>query len=199
MSRQLDSEKPFLILTNLESHPIIDAYRIMNAVIRPFDSDQDRSPFGTIICLSTEDVFEPIAKSCECRFFGILPFHDGFIIRQKKEYVPSAKAEGAYIGIPTLHEKEDYPPEFWAITYPHITLVPPNHKIHLSADKLQQFDYFYSEFELTENTYVHHVLMESGPHHITRAVRNGMKPVIAGKEVSPGKMYTKCIGHSVIM
>ena len=198
MSRQLDSEKPFLILTNLESHPILDAYRIMNAAIRPIDSDQDRSPFGTIICLSTEDVFGPIAYSCECRFFGIL-IQDGFIIRQKKDYVPWAKAEGAYIGIPTLHEKEEYPPEFWAVTYPHITLVPPNHKIHLSADKLENLDYYYSELELTENTYVHHVLMKSGPHHITRAVRNGMKPMIAGNEVTPGKMYTECVGHSVIM
>jgi hypothetical protein len=198
MSLQLDSEKPFLILTDLESHPILDAYRIMNATICPFDSDQDRSPFGTIICLSTQDVFEPIATTCECRFFGIL-IQDGFIIRQKKDYIPSAPAESAYIGIPTVHDAEEYPPEFWAVTYPNITLVPPNHKIHLSADKLEYLDYFYGELTLTENTYVHHVLMKEGSYHITRAVRNGMKPAIAGTEVTPVNRYTECEGHSVIM
>ena len=196
MARQLESEKRFLVLTNV-SHPILDAYRIMNAAIHPFDFEPDDS-FGTVICLSTEDVFEPIAKKCKCRFFGILIRPEGYTIRQKKDYV-AAKAEGAYIGVPTLHDGDIFHEEFWAVTYPHITIVPPNHKIHLSADKLGPVDYFCSELMRTENTYVHHVLLGEEPHHITRGVRNGMKPVIAGKEVVPGKMYTECTGHSVIM
>ena len=199
MARQLDSEKTFLVLTDLDTHPILDAYRIMNAVILPLDAAYDPAPYGTLIALSDSEALFPAASKTPLRFFGILLTPDGYRIRQKKDYDPAARLENGYIGVPTVHDPSAAVDDFWNVTYPHITLVPPSHKVHLSADKLGPVEYFCSDLMLTENTYVHHVLLLDRPHHITRAVRTGKKPVLAGKEVVPGKYYTECSGHSVIM
>lgn len=198
MARNLDTEKQFLVITNIDG-PMHDAYRIMHADIVSFDDDYDVTVYGTVICISnTDERFKEVAIKCTCRFFGILV--DPYVIRTKKDYVPSAKAESAYIGVPTSHDVLIWPDDYWGITYPHITLVPPTHKIHTCSEKLFPVEYFMSEILMTENTCVHHVLFENdAPHHITRAVRNGMKPVIAGKEVIGGTQYTECRGHSVIM
>jgi hypothetical protein len=196
MDRKLDSEKTFLILTDVDAHPILDAYRIMNAVIQPLDSPYDSSLYGTLICLSSsEESFRLLSKT-SLRFFGIL-IGDEYKIRIKKDYDPAAKLENGYIGVPTFHEPMECPEGYWRVTYPHITIVPPSHKIHLSS--LHLVEYFCGELVATENTYVHHVLLGDKPHHITRAVRNGKKPVIAGHEVVPGSHYTEGSGHSVIM
>lgn len=198
MARQLDSEKTFLVLTDLDTHPILDAYRIMNAVILPLDTEYDPALYGTLIALSTSEEFFSTLSKTPLRFFGILITSEGYRIRQKKDYDPAARLENGYIGVPTVHDPSAAVDGFWNVTYPHITLVPPSHKVYLSADKLIPVEYFCSDLMLTENTYVHHVLLDQ-PHHITRAVRNGKKPVLAGKEVVPGKYYTECSGHSVIM
>jgi hypothetical protein len=64
---------------------------------------------------------------------------------------------------------------------------------------IREYVYSYSELISTENTYTHHVLIGEEPHHITRMVRIGMKPVIAGKEIVSGMYYSTRIGYSVIM
>lgn len=196
---RFDSEKKFLVLTDVHDHPILDAYRIMNADIVFIDQSYDITQYGTLICLATLDAYLAIlARKTPIRFFGILIGEHGYTIKQKKDYLPMSRLENGYIGVPTLHESLECPEGFWSVAYPHITLVPPSHKIYLSSDQLKPVDYFTSELMTTENTMVHHVLMDE-PHHITRAVRNGMKPVIAGKEVVGGSHYTECRGHSVIM
>jgi len=199
MARQLDSEKTFLVLTDMPTHPMIESYRIMNAVILSLDSSYDSSLYGTLIAISaSEETFATLSKT-SLRFFGIL-VGDTYTIRTKKDYHPTSKAESGYIAVPTFHEPATWPEGFWGVAYPHITLVPPSHKIQASAEMLFLVECFYSDLMLTENTYVHHVLLgEKQACHITRAVRHGKKPVLAGQEVVPGVRYTECSGHSVIM
>ena len=198
MARQLNSEKKFLVVTDVENHPILDAYRIMNADIVFIDQPYDISLYGTMICLTALEAYLVTLSRTPLRFFGIL-LSDGYAIKQKKDYRPDEKLENGYIGVPTVHDPILCPDNFWSVTYPHITLVPPSHTIHVHAKELRPVEYFCSELLYTENTYVHHVLLGDMPHHITRAVRQGMKPVIAGKEVFGGSHYTECSGHSVIM
>jgi hypothetical protein len=197
MARHLSSERPFLVITDVEAHPLLDSYRIMNAVQVTPDFSGNFSDYGTVICFSTHDYFAAFASQCTSRFFGILLKGEEMTILPKSKYV-TAKLESAYIGIPTEHTATDCP-GFWSVTYPHITVVPPNHKIHNYAGMLRTYEYEYSELISTENTYTHHVRLENDPHHITRMVRDGMKPVIAGKEIVCGTHYTRCTGHAVIM
>ena len=199
MARQLSTERPFLVMTDVPAHPLLESYRTMNAVMLPF-SEVDLSPYGTVIGFSTsEKHFHTLANQCSCRFFGILLQDGSFVILPKSKYVTGAKLESAYMGIPTPHPALDCPEGFWSVTYPHITMVPPNHKIHQYAGMLQEYEYSYSELISTENTYTHHALIGDEPHHITRMVRNGMKPVIAGKEIVCGTQYTLSKGHAVLM
>lgn len=184
----------YLVLTDVYTHPILDAYRIMNADIVFIDQSYDISQYGTLICLSTLNAYlATLAKITPIRFFGILIGTHGYTIKQKKDYCPMARVEQGCIGVPTLHDTLVCPEGFGEVT-PHIIIVPTSRKIYLSSDQLKPVDYFTSELITTENTMVHHVLMDM-PRYITRAVRNGMKPV--GKEV--GYHYTECTGHSVIM
>jgi hypothetical protein len=200
MARNLSTELPFLIITNVESHPLLRSYHIMNATVISPTECIDFSKYGTIICFSMSDeYFSIVANQCSSRFFGILLREESFEIVPKSKYCQGAKLESAYIGIPTAHSKETCPDGFWEVTYPHITIVPPNHKIHNYAGMLHEYEYSYSELISTENTYTHHVLIGEEPHHITRMVRDGMKPVIAGKEIVSGTHYTTCVGHAVIM
>jgi hypothetical protein len=197
MARQLDTEKRFLVLTDVPSHPILAAYQLMQADIRPFDASYELIHYGTMIAFSTSDETWSELSKTPLRFFGILMTPEGYTIKQKKDYDPFARLENGYIGVPT-HHLIISPEGFWSVTYPHITMVPPTHKLHSFADKIAPVEYFYSELMETKNTYVYHVLMDT-PHHITMAVRHGKKPVIAGTEVVPGNHYTECSGHAVIM
>ena len=200
MARNLSTERPFLIVTDVDSHPILRSYHVMNATMVSPSNIPDLTPFGTVICLSTSgDYFSEVANRCSARFFGILINETGYTILPKSKYVTGAKLESAYIGIPTEHSKEGCPDGFWEVSYPHITMVPPNHKIFNYADMLHDYEYTFSELISTENTYSHHVLVGDEPHHITRMVRNGMKPVIAGKEIVSGTHYTRTNSHAVIM
>jgi len=199
MARNLSTELPFLIITDVDEHPILRSYRVMKATIVSPSNIPDMTSFGTVICLSTSgEYFSEVANRCASRFFGIL-IQETYTILPKSKYVKGAKLESAYIGIPTEHSKEGCPDGFWEVSYPHITMVPPNHKIFNYADMLQDYEYTYSELISTENTYTHHVLIGEDPHHITRMVRIGMKPVIAGKEIVSGTHYSRMNGHAVIM
>ncbi len=209
MARNLSTERPFLIVTDVEDHPMLQSYRVMRATImKPYET-VDVTPFGTVICLSTTDgYFSDVAHQCACRFFGIV-LRDGsgsgsVEVLPKSKYVTGAKLDNAYIGIPTDHTPLTCPEGFWEVSYPHITLVPPNHKIHNYAGMLRNCVFSYSDLITTENTYTHHAMVgpDKEPHHITRLVRNGMKPVIAGKEIVGkdavyGNRYST--GHAVIM
>jgi hypothetical protein len=200
MTRQLSTERPFLVMTDVDAHPLLDAYRIMNAVMTSFSEVDVPPTYGTVIGFSTSEQHFHSVAHCSCRFFGILLKEDGsLVIFPKSKYVTGAKLESAYLGIPTEHTKLTCPEGFWAVTYPHITIVPPNHKIHQYARLLREFNYSYSELISTENTYSHHVLIGDESHHITRMVRNGMKPVIAGKEIVHGTHYENVTGYAVLM
>lgn len=198
MARHLSSERPFLVVTDVEAHPLLESYRIMNAVQVTPDAVGDLSDYGTVICFSTHDDYFASIASCAARFFGILLKGEEMVILPKSKYV-DAKLESAYIGIPTEHTATECPEGFWCVTYPHVTVVPPNHKIHNYSGMLRMYEYSYSELISTENTYTHHVWLDNDPHHITRMVRDGMKPVIAGKEIGCGTYYISCTGHAVIM
>lgn len=196
MARQLDTEKRFLVLTDVPSHPILHAYQLMQADILPFDASYELIHYGTMIAFSSSDETWSELSKTPLRFFGILITPEGYTIKTKKDYDSTRKTENGYIGVPT-HHLIIAPEGFWSVTYPHITIVPPTHKLHTFSDKLTPVEYFYSELMETENTYVYHVLMDT-PHHITMAVRNGKKPIL-GKEVVPGNHYTEGSGHAVIM
>jgi hypothetical protein len=199
MARNLSTERPFLVITDVDAHPILRSYHVMNATMATPTEVVDFSQFGTVICFSTSDsYFSAVANQCTCRFFGIL-LNESCTILPKSKYCPGAKLESAYIGIPTEHSAEVCPDGFWKVAYPHITIVPPNHKIYNYAGMLHDYEYSYSDLISTENTYTHHVLIGEESHHITRMVRDGMKPVIAGKEIVSGTHYTTCVGHAVIM
>jgi len=204
MARNLSTERPFLIVTDMDDHPILQSYRVMRATfIAPYE-DVDMTPFGTVICVSTHDgYFSDVAHKCSVRFFGLV-VSEAIVVIPKSMYVTGAKLDNAYIGIPTDHTPLTCPEGFWEISYPHITLVPPNHKIHNYAGMIRNYTFSYSELITTENTYTHHARLgpDHEPHHITRLVRNGMKPVIAGKEIVGkevvyGNRYST--GHAVLM
>ena len=200
MARNLSTERPFLVVTDVSTHPILQAYHIMHATIVSPSGEVDMSLYGTVICLSTTDTyFSEVAHRCEGRFFGLLIQEDDCVILPKSKFVTGAKLESAYIGIPTEHETVDCPEGFWTVSYPHITVVPPNHKIHNYAGMIREYTFVYSELISTENTYTHHALIGEDPHHITRMVRTGMKPVIAGKEIVAGNHYSRCTSYAVIM
>jgi hypothetical protein len=209
MTRNLATERPFLIVTDMDDHPILQSYKVMRATIVPPYEKVDMTPFGTVICLSTTDgFFSDVAHQCEGRFFGLVTTtyaEDAMVeVLPKSKFVTGAKLDNAYIGIPTDHPPITCPEGFWEVTYPHITLVPPNHKIHNYGGMLRNYVFSHTDLLTTENTYVHHAVIgpDKEPHHITRLVRNGMKPVIAGKELEGkrfvyGTRYT--VGHAVIM
>jgi hypothetical protein len=114
MSRNLSTERPFLIITDFEEHPILQSYRIMNATFILPTEDIDFNQYGTVICVSTSDgYFSAVATQCSSRFFGIIIKYGYLQVMPKSTYCPSAKLESAYIGIPTSHSKENCPDGFW--------------------------------------------------------------------------------------
>jgi len=199
------AEKLFMIVGDVpvwmhESYSVLNAEFYLSMDIQGLKFG---SKIGTIIeRYTTEDVFQKNATICdmiEKRYFSFV--FDGDVLIQIKTIADftNNKAPSAYVAIPIKDEPFISPPGFYSIQYPHITIVPPNTTIHkYCSDIGQNHKYELSEMMPTLNTFSHHVIINYA-NHVTRAVRNGKKPVIACNEIVPGSMYTPQSGYSILM
>jgi len=159
--------------------------------------------FGTFIeKYTTEEDFQKNAlmcDMCEKRYFSLLFEGDTIVDIKTIANFTNHPVPSAYVGIPVQVEMFDPPYGFYSIMNPHITLFPPSNHIHSYISKLGILHEFkLSELMPTCNTLSHHV-QHKGATHVTRAVRKGKQPVLAGREIVPGSLYTNQSGYSVLM
>ena len=197
------NEKRFVIVGNAPTW-MRDSYSILKADFHedPFNSTTLLA-YGTVIeVYTTEEVFQKHALMCdmmERRYFAFLFEGDTLVQMKTIADFTDNSAPSAFIAIPYKDDPFMSPPGFYSITYPHITLISPTQSIHKYVSQIGLYhEYKLSELLPTCNTLSHHVIMKGG-NHITRAVRNGKKPVITANEIVPGYVYTNESGYSILM
>ena len=151
---------------------------------------------------TTEEEFQQnalICDMCEKRFFSFVFEGDVILDIKTISNFTDHPVPSAYIGVPVQVDHFDPPHGFYPIMNPHITLCSPTNTIHKYVSKLGiRHEYKLSELIPTCNTLCHHIQHETGT-HVTRAVRKGKQPVIAGREVIPGSFYTNEYGYAVLL
>jgi hypothetical protein len=217
MARNLESEKPFLVVVNDDIkqselyYGIRTGYATIQATIinikhgDPFPDIPEK--YGTVVHIDEKEnissTLSSLALRPGVRYIGYC------IMDDKIECILTNSKCNGYVAIPICRHltrtSVEIPSDMIQVVYPHITLAPP-----MNAN---QFNSFLSllgstmDIELsddliyTPNTICYSAVVHKDEHHITLYFKHGKSPAIAKKEMEGirGKYYYSVVGYPIIL